>query len=69
MNFGWLIANGIMIKYIGLDFEGTCDLLHEGSCSLDSMIKLANVGKVGIKYYVSFHMIPLVLRLRKCKDK
>lgn len=30
---------------------------------------MVKVARVGMKYYVSFHLIPLILRLRKCKSK
>jgi hypothetical protein len=30
--------------------------------------KAVSVAKIGMKYYISFHLIPLLLRLRKCKD-
>lgn len=56
-------------SHLGVNFESTCALLHSGSCSLDQLKKALSVAKIGMKYYVSFHLIPLVLRLRKCKDK
>ena len=36
---------------------------------MDYLRMFKDVGKIGMKYYVSFHLIPLVLRLRKCKDR
>ena len=43
--------------------------MHSGpkECFQHFLIKLATTGKVASKYYVLFHLIPFVLRLRKCK--
>ena len=45
-------------------------LVHEGphQCIREFFIKLMDTGKVASKYYVMFHIIPLMLRLRKVKD-
>ena len=69
MAYEWLTANGTLYTKIGVDFEGSCYLIHDGHCIFDVLRVLKDVGKIGMKYYVSFHLIPLILRLRKCKDK
>ena len=43
--------------------------MHTDPCVVDYFRKTADVGKISLKYYVSFHMIPMLLRLRKCKDR
>jgi hypothetical protein len=53
---------------IGVNFEGSCQLLHDGPCISSNLKKSVLVAAVGYKYYVSFHLIPLLLRLRKCKS-
>ncbi len=48
-----------------------CDaLVHHGPnhCFLEFFRKLLDVGKVGAKYYVFFHAIPLLLKLKKAKS-
>lgn len=47
---------------------GTCRLVHEGSCYIEFLRKLVVVSKIGIKYYLPFHLFPLLMRLRKAKD-
>jgi len=69
MAYEWLTANGTLYPYLGVDLEGSCYLTHDGACIFDYLKMLKDVGKTGMKYYVSFHLIPLILRLRKCKDK
>ena len=68
MGYEWLTANGKIVNYSGINFERSCELIHSGPCSVDLLRKGAAIGKVGMKYYISFHLIPLLLRLRKCKD-
>ena len=45
-------------------------LVHAGpsQCLMEFFVKLLDVGKVASKYYVMFHVIPLILRVKKAKD-
>ena len=45
----------------------SCSSIHEGSCLLEFLIKLRKVCKIGMKYYVLFHLIPLMLKLRNAR--
>ena len=56
------------LHYLGVDFEGNCSLLHDKPCIVESVGMGVRVAKDGMKYYISFHLIPFLLRLRKCKD-
>ena len=44
--------------------------MHTGldHCVREFFLKLVDTGKVASKYYVMFHMIPLLLRMRRLKD-
>lgn len=45
--------------------NGTCSLIHPGSCSVELIKKTIEVARLGFKYYLTFHLVPLILRLRK----
>ena len=63
----------VMQKYINFELvkdTAACHgLVHHGAsdCLKHFFIKLHETGKVASKYYIFFHLIPLVLRLRKVK--
>lgn len=42
--------------------------MHKESCRASFILKTTTVFKLGIKYYLPFHLIPLILRLKKCKE-
>ena len=45
----------------------SCAIIHDHSHIAEYFIKLATVCKIGVKYYVFFHIIPFLLRLRRCQ--
>ena len=51
-----------------MNFEGSCQLVHDGLCVKANILKGLQIGRVGLKYYIPFHLVPFLLRLRKCKD-
>jgi hypothetical protein len=43
-------------------------MIHEGYCASEFLKKIAYVSKVGMKFYILFHVIPLFLRLKRAKN-
>lgn len=46
-----------------------CSYIHDTSCTYEFFRKLGTVCKIGVKYYVFFHFLPLVLRVKKGKTR
>ena len=57
-----------LINNLGMRFDDGCNLIHKCSCTAEFIKKLITVCKIGFKYYLLFHLIPLLLRLKKCKE-
>jgi hypothetical protein len=41
--------------------------IHSGSCTIEVLKKMVTVSKLGCKYYLLFHFIPFLLRMRQVK--
>ena len=55
-------------KYSQLEIRlPSCSSIHDGSCLLEFLIKVGKVCKIGMKYYVLFHLIPLLIKLRNAR--
>lgn len=46
-----------------------CSYIHDTSCTYEFFRKLGTVCNIGVKYYVFFHFLPLVLRVKKGKTR
>jgi hypothetical protein len=59
-----------MTLIIARDTDVCRGLVHCGSrdCLMEFFQKLIDTGAVSCKYYVVFHVVPMVLRLRKAKN-
>lgn len=69
--YAWISNRCIHIVNIVRDKDICRGLVHCGprQCFIEFIQKLVDTGKVACKYYVLFHIVPFVLRLKKIKDR
>jgi hypothetical protein len=68
--YAWLASHGIFSNHLG-NTRIVCNGLvhnHIYHCFKEFLKKLIDTGKVASKYYIFFHAIPLIIKLRKAKD-
>ena len=70
LGFLWSSCRSICTINIVSDISVCHGLMHHGPahCFQHFMIKLITTGKVASKYYLPFHLIPLIIRLKSCKN-
>ena len=70
LGFLWSSCFGIQFAIIVKDTGACHGLVHHGrsECLKHFFIKLRETSKVASKYYTLFHLIPLILKLRKMKN-
>ena len=59
---------GYKLFNLGMRMDTQCQLIHSHSCTREFFLKLATVCKIGARYYIVFHLLPLLIRLKKCKN-
>ena len=70
MGFLWSSCRSKYIWILVRDTSACRGLVHNNPvhCFQHFFIKLFATGKVASKYYIFFHLIPLILRLKRLKD-